>query len=156
MRYRRMTLAAPGPERCRAGGVTNLATDGEAGGRAGTQLRNIAFNLYGREQADACRDAGGLLLELRRQVDATDAVWLEGHALSFERSTALYPLIDMLRRSFGIEEADAGATMVAKIEQALVRHGEALRADLPYLRYLLGADPRRREPTAHGPAIAPR
>ena len=82
-----------------------------------------------------------LLLELRRQVDATDAVWLEGHALSFERSTALYPLIDMLRRRFGIEEADAEATIVAKIEQARVWHGEALRADLPYLRYLLGADP---------------
>ena len=82
-----------------------------------------------------------LLLELRRRIEATAAVWLEGRALSFERSTAFYPLIDMLRRSFGIEEADAETTIVTKIEQALLHHGEALRGDLPYLRYLLGADP---------------
>ena len=82
-----------------------------------------------------------LLLELRRRIEAPAAVWLEGRALSFERSTAFYPLVDMLRRSFGIEEADAETTVVTKIEQALRRHGEALRSDLPYLRYLLAADP---------------
>ena len=82
-----------------------------------------------------------LMLELRRWVETTDAVWLEGRALPFERSTAFYPLSDMLRRRFGIEESDEETTIVTKIEQALLPHGEASHADLPYLRYLLGADP---------------
>ena len=66
----------------------------------------------------------------------------EGHALSFARSSAFHPLIDLLRKSFGIEAADTASTTIAKIERALLRHGEQFRPNLPYLRYLLADDPR--------------
>ena len=82
-----------------------------------------------------------LLLELRRRLDIADASWLEGRALPFERSTAFNPLVDMFRRCFGIEEADAETTIIAKIERAVRRYGESLLSDLPYLRYLLATDP---------------
>ena len=44
-----------------------------------------------------------LLLEFRRRL-AGDATWVEGHCMSFGRSIAFHPLIDLLKRSFRIEE----------------------------------------------------
>ena len=88
-----------------------------------------------------------LLLELRQRLEAADAAatagadWLEGRALSFAGSSAFHPLIDLLRRNFGIAAADAAPAAVAKVERALLRHGEPFRPDLPYLRYLLTGDP---------------
>jgi class 3 adenylate cyclase/tetratricopeptide (TPR) repeat protein len=81
-----------------------------------------------------------LLLELRRRL-GDEATWLEGRAMSFGRSIAFHPLIDMLRRNFRIEEGDAGGTIVTKIERGVLRLGEDLRPILPYLRYLLSVDP---------------
>jgi tetratricopeptide (TPR) repeat protein len=81
-----------------------------------------------------------LLLEFRRRL-GDEATWLEGRSMSFGRSTALHPLIDMLRRNFRIEEGDAEGTIVTKIERGVLRLGEDLRPTLPYLRYLLSIDP---------------
>jgi class 3 adenylate cyclase len=81
-----------------------------------------------------------LLLEFRQRL-GTDATWLEGHALSFGRSMAFHPVIDLLRRNFRIEEGDAEETMIEKIEQGVLRLGADLRPILPYLRALLAIDP---------------
>jgi class 3 adenylate cyclase/tetratricopeptide (TPR) repeat protein len=81
-----------------------------------------------------------LLLEFRQRL-GTDATWLEGHAMSFGRSFAFHPVIDLLRRNFHIEEGDAEGTMAEKIERGVLRLGEELRSILPYLRYLLALDP---------------
>jgi hypothetical protein len=75
-----------------------------------------------------------LLLEFRRHL-GEDATWLEG------RSIAFYPLIDMLRRNFRVEEGDTEGTIATKIERGVIRLGEDLRSALPYLRYLLSVDP---------------
>jgi predicted ATPase len=81
-----------------------------------------------------------LLLEFRRQL-GTDATWVEGHCMSFGRSIAFHPLIDLLKRSFRIEESDGEAAIVRKIERAVLVLGDDLRAILPHLRYLLSVDP---------------
>lgn len=81
-----------------------------------------------------------LLLEFRRQL-GDEATWLEGRSMSFGRSMAFHPLIDMLRRNFRIEEGDAEGTIVTNIERGVLRLGEDLRPLLPYLRYLLSVDP---------------
>jgi hypothetical protein len=47
-----------------------------------------------------------LLREFRRALGGS-AMWTEGRAVSFGQSMPFYPLIDMLRRTFGIEEGDA-------------------------------------------------
>src|SRR5438477_6402375 len=49
-----------------------------------------------------------LLLELRRRVDDS-AVWQEGHCLAFGRAMVFHPLVDLVRRQFGIEESDGEA-----------------------------------------------
>ncbi len=81
-----------------------------------------------------------LLLEFRRRL-GEDATWLEGHCLSFGRSIAFHPLIDLLKRNFRIEEGDTEGTIAEKIERGVLRLGEDLRPILPYLRFLLSVDP---------------
>jgi class 3 adenylate cyclase/tetratricopeptide (TPR) repeat protein len=81
-----------------------------------------------------------LLLEFRRRL-GDEATWLEGRAMSFGRAMAFHPLIDLLRRTFRIEEGDTEGTIVTKVERGVLRLGEDLRPLLPYLRYLLSVDP---------------
>jgi class 3 adenylate cyclase/tetratricopeptide (TPR) repeat protein len=81
-----------------------------------------------------------LLLEFRRRL-GDEATWLEGRSVSFGRSMAFHPLVDLLRRNFHIEEGDAEATIGTKLERAVLRLGEDLRLLLPYLRHLLSVDP---------------
>ena len=81
-----------------------------------------------------------LLLEFGRRV-GTDATWLEGHCVPFGRSIAFHPLIDLLKRNFRVEEGDAEAAIVKKIERSVLLLGEDLRPILPYLRYLLSVEP---------------
>ena len=83
-----------------------------------------------------------LLLEFRRGlVEAgEDATWLEGQCVSFGSSIPFLPVIDQLRRNFGIEELDGEPEIIAKIEHGMRRMG-GLDAHIPYVRYLLGVDP---------------
>ncbi len=81
-----------------------------------------------------------LLYEFRRIV-GDRATWLEGHCLSFGQSMAFHPVIDLLKRSFGIEEGDPEAAIADKIEAGVLRLGDDLRPIVPYLRGLLSVDP---------------
>jgi class 3 adenylate cyclase/tetratricopeptide (TPR) repeat protein len=81
-----------------------------------------------------------LLHEFRLQL-GDQATWLEGHCISFGRSFALHPVIDMMKRAFRIEEGDAETALATKVEQSVLLLGEDLRPLGPYLRYLLSVDP---------------
>ena len=59
--------------------------------------------------------------------------------MSFGRSIAFHPLIDLLKRNFHIEGRQRGDDH-RKIEGNVLRLGEDLRPILPYLRYLLSVD----------------
>ena len=86
----------------------------------------------------------------------TAATWLEGHAMAFGRTMALHPMIDLLKRTFRIEEGEAEGTMIAKIEAGVLRVDEELRSILP----LSALRARRRSGPSrcadHGPATPPR
>ena len=81
-----------------------------------------------------------LLRELRRQV-AGDVTWMEGHAISFGRTLAFHPLIDLLRRAFELDEGDHAAVVAEKIEHGVLQLAEDLRPTIPCVRYLLSVDP---------------
>jgi transcriptional regulator with AAA-type ATPase domain/tetratricopeptide (TPR) repeat protein len=81
-----------------------------------------------------------LLRELRRQL-AGDVTWMEGHAISFGRTQAFYPLIDLLRRAFELDDVDHAAVVAEKVEHAILHLGEDLQTTLPCVRYLLLVDP---------------
>jgi len=81
-----------------------------------------------------------LLYEFRRQLDE-EVAWIEGHCVSFGQSMAYLPLIELLRRRFGIEEGDPEPTIVGKIERGVLALGDDLRRILPFVRFLLSVDP---------------
>jgi predicted ATPase len=81
-----------------------------------------------------------LLYEFRGRL-GDRATWLEGRCISFGRSIALHPVIDMLKRNFWIEEADGEDAVAQKIERSVLLLGEDLRPLIPHLRYLLSVDP---------------
>jgi class 3 adenylate cyclase/tetratricopeptide (TPR) repeat protein len=80
-----------------------------------------------------------LLLEFRQR--AGPATWLQGECVSFGQSIPYLPIVEMLRRNFGIEGADPEPEVVARIERGLAFMGEEGRAVAPFLRYLLAVDP---------------
>ena len=92
-----------------------------------------------------------LLLELRRRV-SDHATWQEGHCLSFGGAMAFHPLIDLVRRRFGIEETDDEAAIGARIERGVRETGEDPAPIVPYLRALLSVDPGDVEVRAMSPA----
>jgi class 3 adenylate cyclase/tetratricopeptide (TPR) repeat protein len=88
-----------------------------------------------------------LLLEFRLGLAATaaDVTWLEGQCVSFGQSIPFLPVIDQLRRNFGVEELDGEPEIIAKIEYGMRRMG-GLEAHIPFVRYILAVDPG--DPTA--------
>ncbi len=81
-----------------------------------------------------------LLLELHRRIDVASA-WHEGHCLSFGKAMAFHPLVDLIRRWFGVEESDGEAAIAAKLERGVAELGADLGTVTPYLRSLLSVDP---------------
>jgi class 3 adenylate cyclase/tetratricopeptide (TPR) repeat protein len=82
-----------------------------------------------------------LLLEFRRGLAEAgeDATWLEGQCVSFGQAIPFLPIVDQLRRNFGIEELDGQPEIIAKIEHGMRRMG-GLDEHIPYVRYLLAVD----------------
>jgi class 3 adenylate cyclase/tetratricopeptide (TPR) repeat protein len=91
-----------------------------------------------------------LLFELRRRIGEA-AAWQEGHCLSFGKAMAFHPLVDLVRRQVGIEEADDEAAIAAKVESAVAAAGSDLAHTAPYLRALLSVDPGDAEVRAMSP-----
>jgi transcriptional regulator with AAA-type ATPase domain/tetratricopeptide (TPR) repeat protein len=81
-----------------------------------------------------------LLVEFHRRL-ADAARWMEGQAVPFGHTIPFHPVVDMLRRAFHVDEGEAEAAVVAKLEAGVLALGEDLRGILPFLRYLLSADP---------------
>jgi class 3 adenylate cyclase/tetratricopeptide (TPR) repeat protein len=81
-----------------------------------------------------------LLHEFRRRL-GDEATWVEGRCMSFGRSMPFHAIIDMVKRTFRIEEGDPESVIAGKLERGVILLGEDLRAILPYLHYLLSIDP---------------
>ncbi|TMA23514.1 MAG: hypothetical protein E6J87_25145 [Deltaproteobacteria bacterium] len=73
-----------------------------------------------------------LLHELRRRLG--DGVsWMEGRCASVGRSIAFHPLIDLLKRTFGIEEGAAAEAAADRIDRGVHRLGGEAAEIVPYL-----------------------
>ena len=81
-----------------------------------------------------------LMQELRRRL-GDGAAWVEAQAVPFGRARPFHPVVDMLRQACGIEEGDATATVITKLEHRVRRLDERLVPTLSFLRSLLGVDP---------------
>lgn len=114
-----------------------LATLAELFGEARAGRGQIAF-IAGEAGIGKSR----LLLEFRRSLEAggEPITWREGRCVSFGQSIPMLPVIDQLRENFGIQEGDGEPELIAKVEQGMRAMG-SLENEIPYVRYLLSADP---------------
>ena len=81
-----------------------------------------------------------LLHEFRRSLGA-EAAWLEGRCVSFGRSAALHPVIDLLRHGLGIADLDDDVAIATKMRAHVAALGGDLAPTIPFLEYLLSVDP---------------
>jgi class 3 adenylate cyclase/tetratricopeptide (TPR) repeat protein len=84
----------------------------EAGFTAATEGRGQVLFLAGEAGIGKSR----LLYELRGRLTEGGATWFEGRCASYATRTPFHPLADGLRRRCGIEDRDADAEALAKLE----------------------------------------
>jgi class 3 adenylate cyclase/tetratricopeptide (TPR) repeat protein len=108
-----------------------------------TLLDRAAWGRAGRGQVVFLRGEAGmgksrLLYECRRRLG--EAVrWLEGRCISYGRDIAYFPIVDLLKDVFAIEQTDAEETILRKLEASSL--GTAVADGMPYLKQLLAVDP---------------
>ena len=95
-RKRELELLLDGLERCKAG-------------------RGQAFSIISEAGIGKSR----LLYEFRKAVASEDVMFLEGRCLSYSRSIAYHPLIDILKANFDIREADQDSKIREKVRKGL-------------------------------------
>src|SRR5262249_37997925 len=101
--------------------------DGAAGG-----LGQVVF-LVGEAGIGKSR----LLAEFSAGIADVPHVWVEGRCASYGTTTAFLPVIDGLRRLWGIDDQDDEARAGAKVDAAVAALGDDLRWTLPFLRHVL-------------------
>lgn len=92
-----------------------------------------------------------VLLEFRRQIEAAGARWLMGRCVSYGRSMAYLPMLDVVRELTGIEEADDVATILRKLDTGIRGIATDLAWTIPFVRMLLSLDAGDPEVTAMVP-----
>jgi tetratricopeptide (TPR) repeat protein len=78
-----------------------------------------------------------LLYEFRKAIANEDILFLEGKCLSYSRGVAYYPITDILKANFGIEDQDTDSNITEKVKTGLTLMGADEAATLPYLLELL-------------------
>src|SRR5262245_18670355 len=74
-------------------------------------------------------------------------LWVEGRCASYGTTTAFLPIIDGLRRVWGIDDQDNEASARAKVDRAVAALGDDLAWTVPFVRNVLGL-------AADAPALA--
>ncbi len=78
-----------------------------------------------------------LLYEFRKAVTNEDVTFLEGSCLSYSRNVAYYPIVDLLKANFDIQDSDTEQEIREKVTKGL----QSIKVDeasaLPYLLELL-------------------
>jgi len=78
-----------------------------------------------------------LLYEFRKAVANENILFLEGKCLSYGRSDAYHPIVDMLKSNFNIEDEDQDAEVTEKVKRGLTTLGIEEISTQPYLLELL-------------------
>jgi tetratricopeptide (TPR) repeat protein len=68
-------------------------------------------------------------------------VWIEGRCASYGQSTAFLPIVDALRRYYGIDDRDEEVEALAKIDAGVAALGGDLAWTIPFVRQLLSLPP---------------
>jgi class 3 adenylate cyclase len=80
------------------------------------------------------------LLEFRRSLQGENVTWLEGHCISFGRNISYFPFIDLIKRTFGVDDSDDDDRIIQRLDDGTADWEETTRATVPYLKFLLNVD----------------
>jgi class 3 adenylate cyclase len=116
-RERELELLLDGLERAKSGRGQALAIMGEAG--------------VGKSR---------LLYEFRKATSNEDVLFLEGRCLSYSANVAYHPIIDLLKSTFDIQDADDDDGIREKVSRGLREQGTEEASTLPYLLELLSVE----------------
>ncbi len=78
-----------------------------------------------------------LLYEFQKAVANQDVTFLEGRCFSYSRGVAYYPIIDMLKSNFDIQEGEGDPAVREKVKKGLKIMGADEPSTLPYFLELL-------------------
>jgi class 3 adenylate cyclase/tetratricopeptide (TPR) repeat protein len=78
-----------------------------------------------------------LLYEFRKAITNENVTFLEGRCLSYSRTVAYHPVIDILKSNFDIHEGEGDQEIREKVKKGLSLIGVDERSPLPYLLELL-------------------
>ncbi len=81
-----------------------------------------------------------LLLEFRKTLSGENVGWLEGRCISFGKSIPYFPLIEVLKNDFRINESDNDEEIIRKVEEGILLLGNDLEPIIPYFKYILSVD----------------
>jgi class 3 adenylate cyclase/tetratricopeptide (TPR) repeat protein len=107
-----------------------LLLDGFARAKEG---RGEAFFIIGEAGVGKSR----FLYEFRKAVAHEDITFLEGKCLSYGRSAAYHPIIDILKSNFDIRDDDEDFEIRRKVEKSIAVLGGEQASTLPYFLELL-------------------
>ncbi len=110
----------------------DLATVASAFDAARSGRGQVAF-LVG----DAGIGKSRLLYEFRSRLADRPHTWFEGRCAAYARASAFQPVVDGLKRLFGIEDRDDDASMLAKIDDGIAAAPGELAWTIPFVRVLL-------------------
>jgi class 3 adenylate cyclase/tetratricopeptide (TPR) repeat protein len=79
-----------------------------------------------------------LLYECRKSFEGERIVWLEGHCVAYGQNTPYWPITEVLRASFQIEDGDAALQIREKLRQGLRQLDVNFEPLVPYLAELFG------------------
>jgi len=95
--------------------------------------RGQAFSIMGEAGVGKSR----LLYEFRKAIANQDMTFLEGKCLSYGRSTAYYPIIDILKSNFNVREEDGDFEIRERVKKGLEVLKVEQASTLPYFLELL-------------------
>jgi class 3 adenylate cyclase/tetratricopeptide (TPR) repeat protein len=82
-----------------------------------------------------------LLLEFRNSIEGDEITWLNGQCISYGRGIPYLPIVDLLKRNFGVEEGDDAATIIRRVDERAASWDEQTKHAAPYVKFLLNVDP---------------
>jgi class 3 adenylate cyclase/tetratricopeptide (TPR) repeat protein len=95
--------------------------------------RGQAISIIGEAGAGKSR----LLYEFRKAVANENILFLEGRCLSYGRGDAYHPIVDVLKSTFALDDADLDEDVTEKIKKGLSLLGIDEPSTLPYVLELL-------------------
>jgi class 3 adenylate cyclase/tetratricopeptide (TPR) repeat protein len=82
-----------------------------------------------------------LIYEFRRSIAGQSVTWLEGFCLSYGEVTPYFPILEILRRNFLIDEEDNPLQIHEKLTRGVLGLDPALEGIVPFLGDLFGLPP---------------